>query len=1258
MAKLAISSVTNINFINVEQALSLLDVFCISHPKHSGGQNIDNYKLLITECPDIIAMTIELKCHTSDILFCFDTTDNFVAFHDDLNFSSHCFDCILPSNLEKATFAKLSFVDKVRVIAQLSMADENGMLLVPWSFLCKEQMLSAAEMFSIKLTSTQIQNCPNIANVLSAKIRRADHYKNQYGKFTSFASICFDFSTDNLFCCIGNGKDAVGGMIGQFCLQNTKQKKNKEKASSRPSPRTDITSNAVRGHISPETEQERHPSLVVKSAQALGYASVDQLKSIAKFYKIKLELSRRSSKGCIIDVIKDSLQFKSDLRSSVITSDVIFCFDVNSNVQCTLHELISSHSFVSLPKSTILLLTSSTVADLSRMDKAKALLQLALGSANNGSFSVPWCALTYSQKYAILEDFRDKSPSDSLNTIQEEDLWNYIKQSKEFTTRYDTFSFDDISFVGALKTPLDISVDPTIYQSDFSEILFDAFTVSPSFAEEIIQTDANMPNGSMYQFEETLTTKKNITNAGSYPPRSIESHKSKIEASKTKTKLKPIIAINKVSISSKSSILSQEIISEDKSTPAQYTIGKQKDVSPSPSPPTCNIGIIPLTYTVKNSEGLISEFNPKGSDALSEPDSHTDEALYVCSCEHDSCSIHSPLQEIAKTAGPHSSTPIMENFTETSGLDLVTNENQTISTDSLPQLLHSSRESFTDSKESSMSSNSSYKEESTQNSLHKKRPKNCKSKVAKRKPKPSSQSTEDKPDTLRRLTVDNDLVIQIEPREKSHIKNGICLSCMEKCKNETLKCFVCSRKVHFSCYKSQGKKPLGSNVFINSLDLTNHKWFCNKCVHLSINDILMFATHKVKQNIKDSCDFMDVSNKTNESPDREAKYTLEKAVQVQNPLINSMQETATTQNNQGQNYSFISDASDDDDHIIQNHLVENQSQNYMLQNLNIESLTNRIVKKVNEQLDKRLAHLQLPGGTRENPQPHQSTYASNLMKNISETSSVQKTLLNNVKSTTINAPNSKSQVNKHNSLVIRNIQDRKFIKDSPSIKREFNNHFKDTKIVTAFPTRSGTLIIELESKNDVEQVAKGWKSSFFQNVSSVADNEPGTSCEIMGDIQNLKVILKNVDLDLSDEQITSELSEQFNGASFKRFINRNKKPLKVGVITLSCHQHLIKLLEGEIFLCNLLMKTEEYIPRRKVIQCYNCKKFDHVQKWCPHSHSCINCSKPHSDIDCKTPAQITCANCKQNHSSFDKNCPVYLQKVKINNVLIHHQLNE
>lgn len=499
-------------------------------------------------------------------------------------------------------------------------------------------------------------------------------------------------------------------------------------------------------------------------------------------------------------------------------------------------------------------------------------------------------------------------------------------------------------------------------------------------------------------------------------------------------------------------------------------------------------------------------------------------------------------------------------------------------------------------------------------------------------------SSDDESTLEKQILVDNELVIQLEPSKRKHIINDSCLTCQKNCKNATLKCYVCQRKVHFSCYKSQETKPLSEEDFIRTLDLNSHKWFCNKCSTLSLNDILAHATERIRLCIQKSCDFLGepLPAKPVLDPDNYDEDEEQQSKDASNREVNCKGQQMAL------HYSDISEACS-----APKIAVSGQSE-----------ILDTVVQKINQCISSKISELK-DFITDEVILPQKKTYADITLANQPSEVPTAMGAPRHPNSVPKVAPQSysniqsSSKVNKLNSLVIRNIQDRNFIKDAPSIKKEFNKYFKLYKLVSAFPTRSGALILELPTQKEAEHVEKNWKSSFFCPENKLSHERYQTSCKIMANIQNPKVIVRDVEYGISDDRMTEHLCRKYPEAAFQRFVTRQGKFLRTGIITLKNTDQLTELLEiGHVNLCNQHLSVEKYIPKRKVVQCFSCKQFDHVSKWCPNAYSCGNCSKGHRDDECRTPNQLRCINCKGTHSSVDKSCPAYIHKCEINNALL------
>ena len=469
------------------------------------------------------------------------------------------------------------------------------------------------------------------------------------------------------------------------------------------------------------------------------------------------------------------------------------------------------------------------------------------------------------------------------------------------------------------------------------------------------------------------------------------------------------------------------------------------------------------------------------------------------------------------------------------------------------------------------------------------------------------------------LMVNNELIIHMEP-----VNNGdICIACKEICENSYLKCFICASKAHVSCYKTP-EKDVSSNF----------KWFCGKCDHVSIHDILTLATDRVRSSIQSQCDFLDDSSNQQSAPMTHSSDSKQD--------VSSTEPAASDQENR-----FIySNISIDD---------SNHQSNIVLQQKQVSEIM-MIVEKVNQCISERISELK-QFISEEVIIPQQKSYA--------DITSEGKTTKNDHKTSFVSTKNevmseTSNKVNKLHSVVIHNVQERKYIKDAASIKKEFNKYFEQCKIVSAFPTRSGALIVELYSREEAELVKTSWKSSFFCPENKVNDVKFNTSCKIMTHMNNFKVIVKMLkmvfQMRLSLVNYLQNIQEQYSSGLP---ITYEGKALQTGVIDLKTQQQLTDILDiGYLPICNMYLEVHRYISKRKVIQCYGCKEFDHVKKWCPNKYSCGNCSKEHIESECRTPSQLRCTNCRSSHSSLDKNCPVFLKKCQINRTSYSRNLNE
>lgn len=153
---------------------------------------------------------------------------------------------------------------------------------------------------------------------------------------------------------------------------------------------------------------------------------------------------------------------------------------------------------------------------------------------------------------------------------------------------------------------------------------------------------------------------------------------------------------------------------------------------------------------------------------------------------------------------------------------------------------------------------------------------------------------------------------------------------------------------------------------------------------------------------------------------------------------------------------------------------------------------------------------------------------------------------------------------------------------------------------------------------------------------------PATATEVTG-------VIQHVPLDLSNEQIYSNISCSKNIVSVRRFmkrtINNNTvefQPLKTVSITFSCPS-----LPDSVDLNSWRFEVRPYIAPVK--QCLRCLRYGHIAKFCKNAEKCSICSGSHNFKSCTVDAaDASCCHCKGNHIAISPDCPVKKEKINQN----------
>ena len=99
-------------------------------------------------------------------------------------------------------------------------------------------------------------------------------------------------------------------------------------------------------------------------------------------------------------------------------------------------------------------------------------------------------------------------------------------------------------------------------------------------------------------------------------------------------------------------------------------------------------------------------------------------------------------------------------------------------------------------------------------------------------------------------------------------------------------------------------------------------------------------------------------------------------------------------------------------------------------------------------------------------------------------------------------------------------------------------------------------------------------------------------------------IIKGVPEYLTDADITSQLVSRYPESKARRFVTREGTKLKTVMITFSSADQFDDAWENDLHIEYQKYRIVEYKPKKRVIQCFRCKGYDHVEKWCYKNYKC------------------------------------------------------
>ena len=157
-----------------------------------------------------------------------------------------------------------------------------------------------------------------------------------------------------------------------------------------------------------------------------------------------------------------------------------------------------------------------------------------------------------------------------------------------------------------------------------------------------------------------------------------------------------------------------------------------------------------------------------------------------------------------------------------------------------------------------------------------------------------------------------------------------------------------------------------------------------------------------------------------------------------------------------------------------------------------------------------------------------------------------------------------------------------------------------------------------------------------------------------------QIQILGVDMDLPKSEVFEMIIAQNDLEDFAdcKFEVKFEKPDRIGtkfVVVETDPQLFKKLIElRKVCVGKSLCPVKD---RVRVVRCYKCNRFGHVQKECKDGETCTSCAGPHSSKDCKETV-VKCSNCNwvndkrkqrrqepidSKHRADDPTCPQYIR---------------
>lgn len=230
---------------------------------------------------------------------------------------------------------------------------------------------------------------------------------------------------------------------------------------------------------------------------------------------------------------------------------------------------------------------------------------------------------------------------------------------------------------------------------------------------------------------------------------------------------------------------------------------------------------------------------------------------------------------------------------------------------------------------------------------------------------------------------------------------------------------------------------------------------------------------------------------------------------------------------------------------------------------------------------------------------------------------------------------SKSQENQDHITIIDGVKVPLEYKDSGILKKEIQKAKPTVKITHAYSLSRGGFAVHTNSSEEQDKLLRKWPKESFNNSGEVI--------HVHNTNQQKRLILRNVDIKLSDKEVEDEISSQIDvKVEARRLKKRNSyKPMPIVLIKCENTGDQKCVFDAKLRIRQKEIKVEAYRNKRNIpTRCYRCQEYGHIASMCRNEIKCERCSGSHDFMEC-TIKQTRCANCKLSHLASSKDCPVF-----------------